>query len=137
MEKWRFERVKKVLKDYNDTEKYIEQIMQSIRTPYRETDINADIKGTKTDNDTMFNELWTIETHRALKCLKRNKQIVNQLLEECGADTEVIIRELYLKKFPRYTMQGLVVNHQVTCGRNKAIKLRDRFFEELDRELEK
>lgn len=137
MDKWRFERVKKVLKDYDDTEKYIEQIMQSIRTPYRETDINADIKGTRTDNDMMFNELWTIETHRALKCLKRNKRIVKQLLEECGTDAEVIIRELYLKKFPRYTMQGLVMNHKVSCGRGKAIKLRDHFFEELDRELDK
>ncbi|MDT2640653.1 integrase [Enterococcus dongliensis] len=137
MEKWRFERVKKVLKDYNDTEKYIEQIMQSIRTPYKETDINADIKGTKVDSDTMFNELWTIETHRALKCLKRNKRIVKQLLEECGSDTETIIRELYIKKFPRYTMQGLVMNHKVNCGRNKAIKLRDLFFEEMDKELDK
>lgn len=137
MEKWRFERVKAVLKDYNDTEKYIEQIMKSIRTPYRETDINSGIKGTKTDNDTMFAELWTIETHKALNCLKQNKDKVKRLLDECGTDTETIIRELYIKKFPRYTMQGLVMNHKVKCGRNKAIDLRDRFFEELDKELDK
>ena len=137
LEKWRFERVKKVLKDYNDTDDYVSQIIKSIRTPYKETDINADIKGTKKDHDTMFTELWTIETHKALNCLKRNKSLVDKLLVECGSDTETIIRELYIKKFPRYTMQGLVMNHKVNCGRGKAIKLRDRFFEELDRELDK
>ena len=88
MEKWRFERVKKILKDYNDTDDYVNQIIKSIRTPYKETDINADIKGTKKDHDTMFSELWTIETHKALNCLKRNKSLVEKLLDECGSDTE-------------------------------------------------
>lgn len=129
--------MKKILKDYNDTDDYVNQIIKSIRTPYKETDINADIKGTKVDSDTMFNELWTIETHKALNCLKRNKSLVDKLLIECGPDTEMIIRELYIKKFPKYTMRGLVLNHKVNCGRNKAIKLRDRFFSELDKELDK
>ena len=137
MEKWRFERAKKVLKDFNDTDKYVDQIVKSIRTPYKDTDMNADIKGSKKDHDTMFTELWTIETHKALNCLKRNKAIVERLLQDCGKDTEMIIRELYISKFPNYTMQGLVLNHKVDCGRNKAIKLRDRFFEELDKELDK
>ena len=47
----------------------------------------------------------------------------------------MIIRELYMRKFPRYTMQGLVQEQKIKCGRDKAFKLRNRFFEELDKVL--
>ena len=84
----------------------------------------------------MFGTLWTIETDKQIRRLKRNKQIVQELLDECGSDTETIIRELYIKRFPQYTMQGLVDNLVIKCGRNKAFTLRDKFFEELDRSLD-
>ncbi len=136
MEKWRVERVKAVLKDYRDTDKYVRKLEEEIRVPYREEDINGDIKGARSDSDTMFGTLWTIETDKQIRRLKRNKQIVEELLDECGSDTETIIRELYIKRFPQYTMQGLVDNLVIKCGRNKAFTLRDKFFEELDRSLD-
>lgn len=136
MEKWRVERVKAVLKDYRDTDKYVRKLEEEIRVPYREEDVNRDIKGSSTDSDTMFGTLWTIETDKQIRRLKRNKQIVQELLDECGSDTETIIRELYIKRFPQYTMQGLVDNLVIKCGRNKAFTLRDKFFEELDRSLD-
>lgn len=136
MEKWRFERVKQILKDYPDTDKYIKKIEESIRTPYKATDVNGDIKGTKIDNDPNFATLWTIETHKQIASFKRNKQIVDDLLDVCGADTETIIRELYIKKFPQYTMQGLVVNHLVNASISTAKRLRNNFFEEVDRQLD-
>lgn len=136
MEKWRVERVKAVLKDYRDTDKYVRKLEEEIRVPYREEDVNGDIKGTRSDSDMMFGTLWTIETDKQIRRLKRNKQIVEELLDECGSDTETIIRELYIKRFPQYTMQGLVDNLVIKCGRNKAFTLRDKFFEELDRSLD-
>lgn len=136
MEKWRVERVKAVLKDYRDTDKYVRKLEEEIRVPYREEDVNRDIKGTRNDSDLMFGTLWTIETDKQIRRLKRNKQIVQELLDECGSDTETIIRELYIKRFPQYTMQGLVDNLVIKCGRNKAFTLRDKFFEELDRSLD-
>jgi hypothetical protein len=60
---------------------------------------------------------------------------VSELLEDCGVDTETIIRELYMRKFPRYTMQGLVQERKISCGKDKAFKLRNLFFEELDKAL--
>ena len=136
MEKWRFERVKQILKDYPDTDKYIKKIEESIRTPYKASDVNGDIKGTKIDNDPNFATLWTIETHKQIASFKRNKQIIDDLLDVCGADTEMIIRELYIKKFPQYTMQGLVVNHLVNASISTAKRLRNNFFEEVDRQLD-
>ncbi|OPX53857.1 integrase, partial [Oceanospirillum multiglobuliferum] len=38
--------------------------------------------------------------------------------------------------FPRYTLNGLVQQQKVSCGRNKAIEKRKRFFKELDNLLE-
>ena len=136
MEKWRFERVKQILRDYPDTDRYIRKIEEGIRTPYKASDVNGDIKGTRMDNDPNFATMWTIETHKQIANFKRNKQIVDDLLYECGADTETIIRELYIKKFPQYTMQGLVVNHLVNVSISTAKRLRNNFFREVDRQLD-
>ena len=136
MEKWRIERVKQILRDYPDTDRYIRKIEEGIRTPYKASDVNGDIKGTRMDNDPNFATMWTIETHKQIASFKRNKQIIDDLLYECGADTETIIRELYIKKFPQYTMQGLVVNHLVNVSISTAKRLRNNFFKEVDRQLD-
>ncbi|MFN6691096.1 integrase [Enterococcus gallinarum] len=136
MEKWRVERVKAVLKDYRDTDKYVRKLEEEIRVPYREEDVNGDIKGTRSDSDTMFGTLWTIETDKQIRRLKRNKQIVEELLDECGSDTETIIRELYIKRFPQYTMQGLVEQKIILASVSTAKRLRNKFFEEVDKQLD-
>lgn len=136
MEKWRVERVKAVLKDYRDTDKYVRKLEEEIRIPYREEDVNGDIKGTRSDSDMMFGTLWTIETDKQIRRLKRNKQIVQELLDECGSDTETIIRELYIKRFPQYTMQGLVEQRIILASVSTAKRLRNKFFEEVDKQLD-
>lgn len=136
MEKWRVERVKAVLKDYRDTDKYVRKLEEEIRVPYREEDINGDIKGSRSDSDTMFGTLWTIETDKQIRRLKRNKQIVQELLDECGSNTETIIRELYIKRFPQYTMQGLVEQKIILASVSTAKRLRNKFFEEVDKQLD-
>ena len=136
MEKWRVERVKAVLKDYRDTDKYVRKLEEEIRVPYREEDVNGDIKGTRSDSDLMFGTLWTIETDKQIRRLKRNKKIVQELLDECGSDTETIIRELYIKRFPQYTMQGLVEQKIILASVSTAKRLRNKFFEEVDKQLD-
>jgi RinA family phage transcriptional activator len=136
LEKWRVERVKAVLKDYRDTDKYVRKLEEEIRVPYREEDVNGDIKGTRSNSDLMFGTLWTIETDKQIRRLKRNKQIVQELLDECGSDTETIIRELYIKRFPQYTMQGLVEQRIILASVSTAKRLRNKFFEEVDKQLD-
>lgn len=135
LEKWRFERCKQVLKDYNNSDKYIRELEESIRFPHQESDLNADIKSIGKKSDGMFNTFWTIENHRTLNQIKKNQMAVSELLSECGKDTETIIRELYMRRFPRYKMDGLVDNRLISCSRSKAFKLRNDFFDELDKLL--
>ena len=125
-----------MLKDYRDTDKYVRKLEEEIRVPYREEDVNGDIKGTRSDGDLMFGTLWTIETDKQIRRLKRNKQIVQELLDECGSDTETIIRELYIKRFPQYTMQGLVEQRIILASVSTAKRLRNKFFEEVDKQLD-
>ncbi|MFN6652023.1 integrase, partial [Enterococcus gallinarum] len=122
--------------DYRDTDKYVRKLEEEIRVPYREEDVNGDIKGTRSDSDLMFGTLWTIETDKQIRRLKRNKQIVQELLDECGSDTETIIRELYIKRFPQYTMQGLVEQKIILASVSTAKRLRNKFFEEVDKQLD-
>ena len=124
------------MKDYRDTDKYVRKLEEEIRVPYREEDVNGDIKGTRSDSDLMFGTLWTIETDKQIRRLKRNKQIVQELLDECGSDTETIIRELYIKRFPQYTMQGLVEQRIILASVSTAKRLRNKFFEEVDKQLD-
>lgn len=135
LEKWRFERVKQVLRDYPEYDLKIAKIEESIRYPHKPDDYASDRRGTKTTPETATETLWTIQTHEAINQFRRNQKAVSDLLAECGIDTEVIIRELYMSKFPRYTMQGLVQEHKISCGKDKAFRLRNRFFEELDKAL--
>ena len=135
MEKWRFERCRETLKKYPSMAQHIQQIEEEIRHPYRQLDVNSDIKGNGKNTDAMFNTLWRIENEKAISQLKASQAIIEDMLEECGNDTETIIRELYIRKYPEYTMQGLVKNLKVSCGRNKAIELRNKFFCELDKKL--
>lgn len=114
---------------------HVQQIEEEIRHPYRQLDVNSDIKGNGKNTDAMFNTLWRIENEKAISQLKASQAIIEDMLEECGNDTETIIRELYIHKYPEYTMQGLVKNLKVSCGRNKAIELRNKFFYELDKKL--
>lgn len=136
MENWRWARCESALKDYNNIESYIKKIEKEIRVPYRESDVNADIKGTRVDNDVMFNTMWTIETHKAINQLIKTKKAIDDLLDECDDDTRIIINEIHLKKWPKYTLYGLVEQRKVSCGRGKATKLRRKFFEELDKRLD-
>ncbi|MDT2782908.1 integrase [Vagococcus fluvialis] len=136
MENWRWARCESALKDYNDIDKYVAKIEKQIRVPHKESDINADIKGTRIDNDLMFDTMWTIETHKAINRLKKNKKAIASLLSECDEDTKIIIEELHLKKWPKYTLYGLVEQKKVSCARGKATKLRQKFFEELDKKLD-
>lgn len=107
-----------------------------MRVPHRETDINSDIKGTRTDNDVMFNTLWTIETHKAICQFRKQKQAIKELLEDSDEDTRLIIKELYIKRNPKYKFEGLVNSNLLHCGRTKAINKRKMFFKELDRKLD-
>ena len=131
MKRATFNYLRSLLADYNELEAYIQQREEELRSPWREEDLNSGIKGTRGSYDNGVDMLITIEQDRRLHNLQKNKWIIGEALEDCDEDTRIIIDELYLKKRPAYTMQGLIDNHLIFCSRAKAFRLRDYFFEEL------
>jgi len=130
-----FNYIKDILADYYKTDEYIKQREDELRYPHRESDLNGDIKGTKASYDNQVNLMITIEQDRRLASLERNKRIVSNLLSETDEETATIIEELYLKKRPRYTLQGLIDSELIFCSRRTASNLRTKFFEEMAKEL--
>lgn len=131
MRKSTFNCVRDILKDYNDLPKYIKEREKELRNPYRETDLNADIKGTKARYDSGDNILITIEQDARLARMVEQYEIAKRLLSEADDDTRVIIEELYIRKRPRYTMQGLADKHLILCSSRTGRNLRTAFFEEM------
>ena len=134
MKRSTFNYIKDILRDYPNIDKYIKEREDELRTPYRQTDLNADIRGNKI-SDSMTTMMITIEQDRRLSALERNKRVIEDNLQECDEDTRTIIEELYIKKYTQYTMDGLVQNGLIYCSRRKAFNLRDAFFENVAKEL--
>ena len=134
MKRSTFNYIKDILRDYPNIDKYIKEREDELRTPYRQTDLNADIRGNKI-SDSMTTMMITIEQDRRLSALERNKRVIEDNLQECDEDTRTIIEELYIVKYQRYTMEGLVEQRLISCGKSKAYDLRNRFFENIAREL--
>lgn len=129
-----FNYVKQILRDYSQIDDHIKRRTEELQYPHRPDDVNAGIKGNQ-QTDSMANLMITIEQDRRLSALERNKKVVEDNLSECGEDTETIITELYIRRYPRYTMQGLVNNGMIYCSRSQAFRLRDAFFENVADDL--
>lgn len=134
MKRSTFNYIKQILKDYSQIDDHIKRRMEELQYPHRPDDVNAGIKS-NAQSDSMTNLMITIEQDRRLSALERNKKVVADNLSECGKDTETIITELYIKRYPRYHMDGLVENRLINCGRTKAFQLRDDFFDNIADDL--
>ncbi|MEI5994014.1 transcriptional regulator [Candidatus Enterococcus mansonii] len=135
MKKSTFNYIKDILADYPRVDEYIKQREEELRYPYRENDLNAGIKGHGAGYDVQDRLMITIEQDQRLAALERNKRVVSNLLEECCEDTKVIIQELYMRRMPKYTIQGLITNGLIFVGRTKAFELRDWFFLQVAKDL--
>ncbi|MGX7091192.1 transcriptional regulator [Hutsoniella sourekii] len=135
MKRSTFNYIKDILKDYPKIDQYIKQREEELRYPFKAADVNADIKSKGKPADGMSNLLITIDQDRRLASLERNKRVIMDNLYLCDEDTYIIIHELYIKKYRQYTMDGLVDNHIISCGRSKAFQLRDQFFEHVADDL--
>jgi RinA family phage transcriptional activator len=136
LDNWRYIRARQVLKEYRQYDCMIKLQEESIRHPHKPDDYASDRRGTKTTPETATETLYSVATDRKILWYRKAKRSVEQLLSECDEDTATIINELFITKFPRYTLNGLVQQQKVSCGRNKAIEKRKRFFKELDNLLE-
>lgn len=134
MKRTTFNYIRQILKDYSQIDEHIKKREEELRYPYKHDDINGGIKGNE-QVDKMGRMLITLDQDKRLAALERNQRIISDNLDKCGEDTRVIITELYIRRYPKYTMDGLVDNRILDCGRTKAFKLRDEFFDNVADDL--
>lgn len=126
-----FNYIKQILADYNHIDEHIKKREEELRAPFRESDVNNGIKSNYTKNDQNDRMLITIEQDRRLAALERNKRIVSDVLDEADENTRIILKEIYMCRYPRYTLNGLVDSNKISCGKSKAYELRNNVFKDL------
>ncbi|KRL98035.1 MULTISPECIES: DUF722 domain-containing protein [Liquorilactobacillus] len=136
MKKSTIRKIEDILRDYPKIDKYIEAREMELRYPVKPADEN--IGGGKAENkrpEVVERMIITIDEDRALNSLKKQRDVIDNCLEEAGEDTERIIQEMYFSRRPQFTMNGLVQNNIVGVGLRKAYALRNSFIEKVAKEL--
>lgn len=103
--------------------------------PVRETDENIGGGRSSFISKPQEQMILTIEEDEQLQSLKKQLDTVNKVLDESEPDVRIIIKELYFRKHPLYTMTGLVQQRLIHCSRSSAFRQRDAFLDRLCKEL--
>ncbi|USQ69808.1 transcriptional regulator [Companilactobacillus allii] len=127
--------IEDILRDYPLVDQYIKDREQELMHPVRDNDEN--IGGGKSGKISKPQEqmIITLEEDRRLNQLKKQRDVVEECLDNSSDNTKNIIKELYFRKYPRYQMEGLIDNHIIYCNRSQAFKLRNEFIEQIAKEL--
>ncbi|GIP67882.1 transcriptional regulator [Lactiplantibacillus pentosus] len=124
-------KVEDILRDYSKIDKYIEDREQELRYPVKPADDN--VGGGKAQykyGSQTLDILITIDDDRCINTLRRQQNVITDCLDDAGKDTEVIINELYFRKRPQYTIDGLIANHLINVSRRNAFRLKNSFIKE-------
>ena len=129
-------RVEAILRDYPDLETYIKNRKQELMIPHREIDDN--VGGGKSSKISKPQEqmIITIDADKRLKVLEREKAAVEKCFFESDTDTQIIIKELYFRRYPKYTTEGLSLNHVVNCSIRTIKRMKGAFLRRLASELD-
>lgn len=125
-----------ILREYPKLDSQIRHREEELRYPLSSDDEN--IGGGRAqfkETDSVTQIMIAIDNDPEITELKNRKQTIERCLVEADANTNVIIKELYFKRYPKYNIMGLVNSNLVTCGRNKAYDLRNKFIDYLATEL--
>ncbi|MFT8584975.1 transcriptional regulator [Liquorilactobacillus hordei] len=136
MKKSTFRKVEDILRDYPKIDRHIEKREQELRYPIKPTDEN--IGGGRAQNkraEPVETMVITIDEDEALNAFKRQRDVIDDCLGEVGSDTETIIKELYFKHYPQFTLNGLVENNLLTVGKQQAYNLRNNFIKDVAKGL--
>ncbi|MDT7015403.1 transcriptional regulator [Levilactobacillus namurensis] len=128
--------VEDILRDYPKIDKYIEQREQELRYPV--TPVDENVGGGRAQNgfnDSTDRLIITLDEDKRINALKKQRQVIDDCLDEVGEDTEIIIDELYFRKRPRYTIDGLITNGLIHVSRRKAFYLKKQFIHDCAKEL--
>nr|WP_247652415.1 transcriptional regulator [Lactiplantibacillus pentosus] len=124
-------KVEDILRDYPKIDKYIEKREQELRYPTvpRDDNVGGGKAQYKYGSQTL-DTLITIDEDRRINALKRQRNVIDDCLDDAGKDTGVIINELYFCKRPQYTIDGLITSHLINVSRRNAFRLKNSFIKE-------
>ncbi|WP_275781959.1 transcriptional regulator [Latilactobacillus curvatus] len=130
-----FKCVEGILRDYPKIPDYIKQREQELMYPIQTSDENIGGGRSSTITKPQEQMIITLDEDRRLNALKRQRNLIDDTLDEFGNDTEVIINELYFKRRQEYTIEGLIEQRKIFVGRSKAFELKSKFIERLGSKL--
>ncbi|WP_461241104.1 transcriptional regulator [Paucilactobacillus sp. N302-9] len=136
----RFRKVEQILRDYPRIDRAIELRELEIRHPTVPEDENV---GGGMGNE--FKEHFTdilinVESDPEIIRLRTQRDAVEFCLAQCeksslGLDTEKIIKEIYFKRYPDFSIDGLCATGLIKVGHSKAYELRRSFIQDVAQEL--
>ena len=134
MERGTFKHIEQILRDYPYLDTYIANREQELMYPFSE-DRDENIGGGRSNVPSKPVERMaiTIADDRRLISLERNRQIVDDCLDNTDEDTKSIIYELYFKKHRELTISG--VAQQLHLNDSTVSRKRTAFFEAIRDEL--
>lgn len=101
--------VEQLLRDYPDLDKYIKKHKEELRYPIKDYDKNVSISKNNKIARPEENLVITLDEDKRLRALQRQKEIIGQCIANSGEVTQIIVQELYFKKHPKYTTEGLAI----------------------------
>lgn len=108
--------VVELLRDYPNIPNRIKQREEDIKHPFIPRDENVGGgKAQYKQNNPTENLVITLHDDLRLKRLKDEYDAIKLTYDEADKDTQTIISELYFKRHPTYSMEGLVVNGLIHC----------------------
>lgn len=128
-------RCESILRDYPSVDGYILDRKRELTCQPHEDDEN--VGGGRSSKISRPQETYviTLDQDMRLRMLENQKKAVTDCYLETDEDTRTIIRELYFKKHPTYTISGLSINQKVNVSIATAKRLRTRFLIELSEKL--
>lgn len=118
-----------ILRDYEDITDYLDKRRRELMTPVTEPDENIGGGKSNVMTNTAEQTAVTIADDVRMNQLRKQRQAVDRCLAESDSYTQTIIRELYLKRRPEYTVDG--VAQMLNLGPRTVQRYRKRFFNRM------
>lgn len=127
--------IEDILRDYPEIDEHIKNKREELMYPISDEDDN--IGGGKSSKISKPQEqlIIRIDEDEELTQLRRQRDVITECFRLADQDTQTLISELYFKKHPQYTVDGLIAQKKIYCGWTKAHRLINNFINEVAKGL--
>lgn len=126
-----FRHIEDILRDYPKIDSYIEERENELRYPVKQIDENVGGGRSNKFREHQTDILITIDEDKRLNMLKKQRDVIDDCLDECGEDTATIVKELYFRKHPELTLDGMITSGMIHLSRSPAYQHRNQFIKDV------